>query len=169
MKFKDKLTDLIDVVDNWLFDPDDEVQLQQWKDAAEMIAYSFEFSDTEQPYIDLVLDLYVKQLQKKMERRQCTQLTISKEQLDELLSRKQTEQRTPEWYAQMSNVISASELGKLFGSERERAQFVVSKTIPYQPRMMPLAVTSDYMCAFDWGIRFNQLLNRSTKQNTMPS
>jgi putative phage-type endonuclease len=160
MQFKEKLTILIDVVDNWLSDPDDDVQLQQWKDDAEWIAYTFEFSRSEQPYIDLILQLYAAQLKKKMERKQCTQNAVSQEQLDELLSRKQTEQRTPEWYAQMTNVISASELGKLFGSERQRAEFVYSKTKPYQPHFMPLAVTSDRMSAFDWGIRFEPVVKQ---------
>lgn len=160
MRFKEKVTDLIDLLDNWLSDPEDEVQLQQWKDAAEMIAYSFEFSNGEQPYIDLVLELYATQLKKKMERMQCTHSIVSKETLDELLARKQTEQRTPEWYEQMSNVISASELGKLFGSERERAKFVLSKTVPYQPRLMPLSVPSDNMTAFDWGIRFEPVVKQ---------
>lgn len=160
MQFKEKLTDWIDLLDNWLSDPEDEVQLQQWKDAAEMIAYSFEFSSVEQPYIDLILELYATQLKKKMERMRCTQSVMSMEQLNELLSRKQTEQRTPEWYEQMSNVISASELGKLFGSDRERAKFVLSKTVPYQPRLMPLAVPSDNMTAFDWGIRFEPIVKQ---------
>uniref|UniRef100_A0A6C0KS74 YqaJ viral recombinase domain-containing protein n=1 Tax=viral metagenome TaxID=1070528 RepID=A0A6C0KS74_9ZZZZ len=160
MQFKKKLTDLIDLIDNWLSDPDDDVQLQQWKEDTEWIAYSFEFSRVEQSYVDLILQLYAAQLKKKMERKQCSQMVVSKEQLDELLSRKQTEQRTPEWYAQMTNIISASELGKLFGSERERAQFVLSKTMPYQPRLMPLAVPSDHMSAFDWGIRFEPVVKQ---------
>jgi hypothetical protein len=160
MQFKEKLTILIDLLDNWLSDPDDEVQLQQWKDDADWIAYTFEFTRVEQLYIDLILQLYAEQLKKKMERTQCRENSVSQEQLDELLSRKQTEQRTPEWYAQMTNVISASELGKLFGSERERAQFVITKTKPYQPHFMPLAVTSDHMTPFDWGIRFEPVVKQ---------
>jgi putative phage-type endonuclease len=160
MQFKEKLTSLIDLLDNWLSDPDDEVQLQQWKDDADWIAYTFEFSKVEQGYIDLILQLYAEQLKKKMEKNLYCQAIISQEQLDELLSRKQTEQRTPEWYAQMTNVISASELGKLFGSERERAQFVIAKTKPYQPHFMPLAVPSDNMTAFDWGIRFEPVVKQ---------
>lgn len=61
-----------------------------------------------------------------------------KEYLDELLARKQTEQRTEEWYQQMSTIISASELGNLFASPYQRAKFVKSKTVPYKIRNQPL-------------------------------
>lgn len=60
----------------------------------------------------------------------------------------------------MSTIISASELGKLFGSPRERAKLVVSKTVPYPERNQPLAVLSDYMSAFDWGIRFEPVVKQ---------
>jgi putative phage-type endonuclease len=70
------------------------------------------------------------------------------------------EQRTPEWYQQMSTVLTASELGSLFGSERERAKLVLSKTVPYPVRNQPLAVPSEYMSAFDWGIRFEPVVKQ---------
>jgi putative phage-type endonuclease len=85
---------------------------------------------------------------------------ITQEVMDELLSRKQTEQRTAEWYQQSATIISASELGNLFASERQRAKFVVSKTVPAPPRFQPLATPSDYMSAFDWGIRFEPVVKQ---------
>jgi len=65
--------------------------------------------------------------------------------LDTLLNRKQIEQRTPAWYAQMSTILSASELGRLFSSPRERGKLVMSKTETPQPRLQQLATFSEYM------------------------
>jgi putative phage-type endonuclease len=84
----------------------------------------------------------------------------SNEFLDELVNRKQIEQRTPEWYKQMNTILSASELGSLFGSARTRAQLVVSKTVPRPARNQPLATHSDSMTAFDWGIRFEPVVKQ---------
>ncbi len=159
MLFKDKLKDLIRLLDNWLSEPDDNVQLEQWIESAETIAYSFEFSDVEQQYIDKIIEMYSEQFKIKITTSNVDDIPPI-EYLDELLNRKQIEQRTPEWYKQMSNIISASELGNLFASTRQRAKMVMSKTIPYQPRNQPLAVLSDRMSAFDWGIRFEPVVKQ---------
>ena len=161
MKFQDKVKDVIGLFDNWLSDPQDEVQLEQWREAAETIVYSFEFDKREQECMDWIIDRYEEQHQKKMEwHRTHTLSVISSSSLDELLHRKQLEQRTTEWYEQMATILSASELGKLFGSVRERAKLVLSKTVPYPSRNQPLAVRSDYMSAFDWGIRFEPVVKQ---------
>jgi hypothetical protein len=162
MRFQDKIKNLIGLFDNWLSDPQDETQLEQWRDAAETVADSFEFNKTEQEYIDKLIDMYEEQYSKKIEwQRKRTQTSIvSREKLDELLNRKQLVQRTPEWYQQMATIISASELGKLFASPRERAKLVLSKTVPYPERNQPLAVMSEYMSAFDWGIRLEPVVKQ---------
>lgn len=162
MLFQDKVKDLIGLFENWLSDPQDDTQLEQWKYAAETIAYSFEFTDEEQECIDRIIDMYEEQYKKKIEwhRAKLTTSVIPVSYLDELLGRKQLEQRTPAWYQQMATVISASELGKLYGSPRERAKLVISKTVPYPDRNQPLAVLSDYMSAFDWGIRFEPVVKQ---------
>jgi hypothetical protein len=161
MQFRDKVKDLIVLFDNWLSDPQDEVQLEQWKDAAEVIAHSFEFTDQEQDYVDKIIDLYEEQHRKKIERHQiASPPTVDKSYLDELLNRKQLEQRTPEWYQQMATIISASELGSLFAAPRQRAKLVMSKTVPYPARNQSLAVPSAYMSAFDWGIRFEPVVKQ---------
>lgn len=162
MRFQDKIKDLIGLFDNWLSDPQDETQLEQWRDAAETVADSFEFNNTEQEYIDKLIDMYEQQYSKKIEwqRRQSQTSIVTKEKLDELLNRKQLVQRTPEWYQQMATIISASELGKLFASPRERAKLVLSKTVPYPERNQPLAVMSNYMSAFDWGIRLEPVVKQ---------
>ena len=160
MSFNVKLKDVIELLTNWLSDPQDFVQLEQWIESAQTIADSFEFSEKEQIYVDRILEMYEEQLKAKINRAGITQGLVSISVLDELISRKQLSQRTPEWYAQMATVISASELGKLFGAPRERAKLVLSKTVPYVQRFQPLAVPSDSMSAFDWGIRFEPVVKQ---------
>ena len=156
--FKEKLVDWITLLDQWLSDPEDEVQLKEWSSNAEELAYPYEFSKKEQPYIDQIIELSIIQLQRRI--RAAPPSTVSQETINTLLSRKQTEQRTAAWYEQMSTVISASELGKLFGSARQRAEFVLSKTVPPPPRFQPLAIPSDRMNPFDWGIRFEPVVKQ---------
>ena len=154
MTFLEKVKDLINLIDNWLLEPKDNTQLEQWVESVNEIAYTYEFTDVEQFYVDKMICMYKEQFK--------TQLTTHQPlltDLHELLNRKQVEQRTPEWYEQMSTVISASELGNLFASPRQRAKMVVSKTIPYQSRNQSLAVTGR-MSAFDWGIRFEPVVKQ---------
>ena len=162
MIFQNKLKALIELFEKWLSEPDDNVQLEQWIDAANSLSYSFEFSDVEQSYVDRLIKMYEEQFKLKIVQKmiQPSKDIPSKEILDELLNRKQIEQRTPEWYAQMNSIISASELGNLFSSPRIRAKMVVSKTLPYEPRNQQLAVPSDSMSAFDWGIRFEPVVKQ---------
>ena len=159
MEFIDKLKELITLLDNWLSIPKDNVQLEQWLEAADILVYSFEFTDIEEKYVNIIIDMYEEQFQTKINMIENIENDIpSKEFLDGLLSRKQVEQRTPEWYAQMATIISASELGSLFGAPRQRGKLVLSKTQAPQPRYQPLAVPSDSMSAFDWGIRFEPVV-----------
>jgi hypothetical protein len=58
MTFHDKLKDLIGKFENWLPNPQDEAQLEQWKDSAETIAYGYVFTDTEQERVDMIIDMY---------------------------------------------------------------------------------------------------------------
>ena len=162
MTFQDKLKSLIELFKAWLSEPDDNVQVEQWIEAADNLAYSFEFTDNEQEYVDRIIEMYKEQyiLQIAQKKLQVSTDIPSKEVLDELINRKQIEQRTPEWYAQMNTILSASELGNLFASARTRAQLVVSKTVPRPPRNQPLAVPSDSMTAFDWGIRFEPVVKQ---------
>lgn len=157
---QDKIKDWIGLVENWLSDPQDEAQLEQWRENAEILADSFEFTNIE--LIDKLIDMYEEQHKKKIEwhRIHSSTSAVPTSTLDELLNRKQLEQRTTEWYQQMATILSASELGKLFASARERAKLVLSKTVPYPDRNQPLAVLSDYMSAFDWGIRFEPVVKQ---------
>ena len=157
--FKEKLMDWITLLDQWLSDPEDEVQLKEWSSNAEELAYPYEFSKKEQPYIDQIIELSIIQIRRQIHATPPPS-TVSQETIDALLSRKQTEQRTAAWYEQMATVISASELGNLFGSAHQRAQFVLTKTVPPPPRFQPLATPSDRMRPFDWGIRFEPVVKQ---------
>ena len=157
--FQQRLTEFLQVLDQWLSDPEDSVQQEEWMASAEWIAYAYEFSEVEQDYVDYLLNMFREQ--HEAQRAQRVPITLpSHAQLDELLGRKQFEQRTPEWYAQMSTIISASELGNLFAAPRQRATMVVSKTVPPVLRQQPLAVPTDHSRAFDWGIRFEPVVKQ---------
>jgi len=158
MLFQDKLKDLIELFEKWLSEPEDNVQLEYWINDAESLTYSFEFTDSEQYYIDKIIEMYEEQFKFKILHKHKTIQPI--EILDELLNRKQIEQRTSEWYAQMNSIISASELGNLFASPYQRAKMVLSKTVPYESRNQQLAIPSDRMSAFDWGIRFEPVVKQ---------
>ena len=160
--FQQRLTEFLQILDQWLSDPEDSVQQEEWNASAEWIAYAYEFSEVEQDYVDYLLDMFREQHEaQRAQRSQQAPTTLpSHAQLDELLGRKQLEQRTPEWYAQMSTIISASELGSLFAAPRQRATLVVSKTVPPVPRQQPLAVPTDHSRAFDWGIRFEPVVKQ---------
>jgi hypothetical protein len=162
MQFKEKLENLITLLENWLSEPEDQVQLEQWDESAAILSYSFEFSDVEEDYVDQIIEMYISQFKIKMEEEIMSDETASipVELLDRLIASKQTTQRTPEWYLQMSSIISASELGSLFASDRQRAKLVMSKTVPYQRPIQPLTAFSERMSAFDWGIRFEPVVKQ---------
>ena len=85
--------------------------------------------------------------------------------MDTLLGRPQIPQRTPAWYAQGKEVLTASEFATLFGSPRAFSQLVMSKvpvvaaaaTTPYTNR---LACMTCEMGPFDWGIRFEPVVKQ---------
>jgi hypothetical protein len=160
MIFKCRLADWITLIENWLSIPHDYAQLELWMESAEKLAHDHDFTDHEMHYVDRILEMYDEEFRLLIEKHAANpnKSIVSKEFMDNLLSREQIEQRTPEWYAQMANIISASELGQLFASERTRAKLVVAKTLPYVSRNQQLAVPSDSMSAFDWGIRFEPVV-----------
>lgn len=162
--FCKKMTEWLTLVEEWLTPPEDHVQLEQWLASAEELADSYEFTPHEEVQIDLIVGYYEQQFRERLQQRTLRSPSASDlpslAVLDELLHRKQTEQRTEAWYRQMSEVISASEIGQLFAAPRQRAKLVLSKTQPYQPRHAPLAVYSDRMTAFDWGIRFEPVVKQ---------
>jgi hypothetical protein len=83
--------------------------------------------------------------------------------VDHVLNVPQTAQRTDAWYAQTLNVLTASEIWTICkSSARERALLVMSK-VPTQEqrrRNNQLCVASEFMSAFDWGIRFEPIVKQ---------
>jgi putative phage-type endonuclease len=156
-----KLKEIVALYNNWLQLPSDYTQLQIWIESAHEIAEPYELNDIEQSYLDVIIDMYEEQFTQLIRHNgQSDENIPTKEYLDKLVSRNQTEQRTTEWYAQMTTILSASELGNLFASPRTRAKLVMAKTQPYIPRNSPLAVPSTLMSAFDWGIRFEPVVKQ---------
>ncbi len=77
-----------------------------------------------------------------------------------LLNQRQSQQRTEAWYSEMSDLLTASELGTIFKPGRTRGQLVLAKASA-QARAggaSSLPVPSELMTAFDWGIRFEPVV-----------
>lgn len=78
-----------------------------------------------------------------------------------VLARPQVPQRTPAWYAQGKQVLTASEFAKLLGSPRAVAQLVQSKVAPATvTQSNRLACMTCEMGPFDWGIRFEPVVKQ---------
>jgi hypothetical protein len=157
--FKERLCEWIELTHRWQNVPSDESQIEQWIDTAYEIADAYCFSDDkhEEDAIDAIIYAWTNTFRKSLN----TDVpSLSKKEMDELCAREQIEQRTPEWYAQTATVISASELGILFGPARARAQMVMAKTRLPEPRNQALACSSDRMGPFDWGIRFEPVVKQ---------
>lgn len=79
--------------------------------------------------------------------------------IDRLLAAASIQQRTAEWYAHAQNVLTASEFWTIFKTPRARGQLVATKAASPQPRPQnSLCVPSEFMSAFDWGIRFEPVV-----------
>ena len=86
---------------------------------------------------------------------------VRKEAAEKILARPQIPQRTPAWYAQGKEVLTASEFGKLFGTPRCVSQLVASKIPTGQaPSSNRLACMTCEMGAFDWGVRFEPVVKQ---------
>ena len=84
-------------------------------------------------------------------------LTLAKD----VLARPQIPQRTPAWYAQGKEVLTASEFSKLLGTPRSVSQLVLSKAgMSPQQSTNRLACMTCEMGPFDWGIRFEPVVKQ---------
>ncbi len=94
------------------------------------------------------------------------ELVEKQKHITELLGRRSTEQRTPEWYIQACKVLTASEFSNVFGSPLARGKLVMTKAI--QPTAeeiqrrcsQQLTAPSRHMTPFDWGIRFEPVVKQ---------
>ena len=75
----------------------------------------------------------------------------------------QVPQRTPAWYLQGKQVLTASEFATLYGSPRAVGQMVMSKVPPSEPVVSlstRLACCTSDMGPFDWGVRFEPVVKQ---------
>jgi hypothetical protein len=75
----------------------------------------------------------------------------------------QVPQRTPAWYLQGKQVLTASEFATLYGSPRAVGQMVMSKVPPTEPVASlsnRLACITSEMGPFDWGVRFEPVVKQ---------
>lgn len=148
-------------------EPGDGTQLEEWLQEAEDLTEGMELEEpVAQILTEQILNGYEETLRFRFESRSLA--TPLETHVRDLCTRPQLEQRTTAWYKQMGTLISASELGSLFGSPKQRAQLIMSKVNPVTRPPQPLALESVHMSAFDWGIRFEPVVKQiyNYKYNT---
>ena len=140
-------------------EPQDGTQLEQWLDEAEDLTEGLDLEEpVAQNLVEQILNGYEETLRFRFEMRHID--TPLETHVQDLCTKPQLEQRTAAWYKQMGTLISASELGSLFGSVKQRAQLIMSKVKPVTRPPQPLAIESAHMSAFDWGIRFEPVVKQ---------
>ena len=85
--------------------------------------------------------------------------------VEALMARPQVPQRTPAWFAQGKEVLTASEFSTLFGSPRAIGQLVLHK-VPTEgaaPSPNRLACLTCEMSSLDWGVRFEPVVKQILK------
>jgi len=86
-----------------------------------------------------------------------------------LLTTQQVEQRTPQWYAETRNLLTASEVGRLFEGPGARNALVRAKAEGQKPTPPPipprLAVMSNETGPMDWGTRYEPVVKRSLEES----
>ena len=176
MDFLDRLISWIRLIEHTLTYPTQEEHIAEWSQKALALADGFDLEDEIGDedidfWIDRILTGYEMTFRRAIGRVPAVPVgsvgtagsiraTIDMSVLDALCNRTQTEQRTPAWYEQMRSILSASELGGLYGSPRLRAQLVMSKVNPVPRLGSSLAVPSANMGPFDWGIRFEPVVKQ---------
>uniref|UniRef100_A0A6C0K2P0 YqaJ viral recombinase domain-containing protein n=1 Tax=viral metagenome TaxID=1070528 RepID=A0A6C0K2P0_9ZZZZ len=142
-----------------MVEPEDGTQLEEWLQEADDLTEGMELEEpAAQILTEQILNGYEETLRHRFESRSLA--TPLETHVRDLCTRPQLEQRTTAWYKQMGTLISASELGSLFGSVKQRAQLILSKVNPVTRPPQPLALESVHMSAFDWGIRFEPVVKQ---------
>jgi hypothetical protein len=102
-----------------------------------------------------------------------TQSTVQDDSWKWLLTTKQIEQRTDEWYSETKNLITASEIAAIWKGPRSRAALVMAKAPsaaspsavpdPDEPVFIPqrnLAVRRENTGPMDWGVRYEPVVKQ---------
>lgn len=154
----------LSAVEHLIPPPQDMTQVTHWKEAAEDLADDCLETDEEHTAATQMLAIYVEQHRTSLSRREPTASTVTGPSpamlahMNELCERPQVEQRTETWYAQMQRILGASELDDIFATPRVRGLLVMAKANPQPRPPQSLAVFSNRMTAFDWGIRFEPVV-----------
>jgi hypothetical protein len=148
---------------------------QGWRDAAEtameevLEASEVALSTTEEASYEAVKEVGFGLLQRFLDHAQAANWSAQGPEarrvaVETLLQLPQVPQRTPAWYAQGKEVLTASEFATLFGSPRAVSQLVLSK-VPLAadapaPQTNRPACLSCEMTPFDWGVRFEPVVKQ---------
>ncbi len=147
--------------------------LKEWKSVADDyradIQDSTEMEEPDKDSMNIVHDIFLEGLSMFLQK--ASNLSWSRRSPQEkrehvlhLLQTPQTEQRTQAWYEQAQQVLTASEFGNLYGSERQYASLVLSKagTLPVDSShpSYRLACRTVECSALDWGIRFEPVIKQ---------
>ena len=162
------LLDWLGFIESYLQPPVNSYQITGWLEKAEEVAdEDFHFLPDEWVLIHKILDTFEKHWRNlfDLNKRQfskpvetcCENISDIIQNLNE---RTNTQQRTPAWYEEHKNRITASEIGDLFESPSAFQALVRSKIIPQDRPIHSPAVPSDGMSPFDWGIRFEPVVKQ---------
>lgn len=143
---------------------------KEWRDAADSqmleVQELAEMIPEQRDIMNDVQDLFVEGLHMFLQKAtNCSWKQKSKQEkqlhIQNLLQSPQTEQRTQAWYEQTQHVLTASEFSNLYGSERQVASLILSKTISEgsQPNYR-LACRTAELSALDWGVRFEPVIKQ---------
>ena len=78
-----------------------------------------------------------------------------------LLTTKQIEQRTAEWYNETTNIITASEISYVWKGPRSRASLVMSKVSQEEKTVSKRnAVRREHTGPMDWGVRYEPVVKQ---------
>ena len=87
---------------------------------------------------------------------------VDHDQTYSLMQRPQTTQRTGDWYLEFKKCLTASEIFRVFGSQRERGILVMQKSgkVELPGRGSSATVLRKNMSPFDWGICFEPVVKQ---------
>jgi hypothetical protein len=78
--------------------------------------------------------------------------------INALLNKPQVEQRTEAWYAESTQVLSASQFHTILTPGLTRGRLVMEKAFPPPPQNRRTVVFTEDLMPFTWGIRFEPLV-----------
>jgi hypothetical protein len=164
------LLDWLGAVESLLPPPVNSYQIADWIGKAEEVAdEDFRFLPEEWVIIQKILDIFENFWKRRFDLNghgdvvNTVQSADISEIIHNLSQRTNTQQRTAEWYEEYRNLLTASEIGDLFESAATFRALVRSKVLPRDKQANSLAVPSDSMTAFDWGIRFEPVVKQIYK------